>query len=117
MVYESLLNGLCRSVRGAQGALMLDSGGEIVVGSESCDERLRLVGAYQGIALATAQRASERYAGGAIEYLLARHARGTVLVWPLKDGYYLVLALSPSASVAQAQYRCSQVREHLNAEI
>jgi predicted regulator of Ras-like GTPase activity (Roadblock/LC7/MglB family) len=117
MVYDSVLNGLCRSIKGAQGALMLDAGGEVVVGSETCDERLRLIGAYQGIALASAQRASERYAGGAIDHLLVRHTRGAVLVQPLKDGYYLVLALSPEASVPLAQYRSEQAREQLNAEI
>jgi predicted regulator of Ras-like GTPase activity (Roadblock/LC7/MglB family) len=117
MVYESLLNGLCASVRGAQGALMLDAGGEVVVGSATCDDRLKLIGAYQGIALATAQKASERYAGGAIEHLLARHAQGTVLACPLKDGYFLILALAPGASVPLALHRSAQIRERLNAEI
>ena len=117
MVYASLLNQLCRSLQGAQGALMLDSGGEIVVGSETCDDRLKLIGAYQGIALAAAQKASERYAAGAVDCLSARHEDGSVLAFPLKDGYYLVLALGPGSSLPLAQHRSVEVCERLNAEI
>jgi len=117
MDYRLLLNDLCRAVKGAHGALMLDAGGEVVVGSDACDDRLRLIGAYQGIALATAHRTAERYAGGSIGCLVARHAAGTVISRPLKDGYYLVIALAPEASVALAEYRSTQVCELLNAEI
>jgi predicted regulator of Ras-like GTPase activity (Roadblock/LC7/MglB family) len=117
MVYEALLNELCRSIGGAQGALLLDAGGEVVVGSEACDERLRLIGAYQGIVLSTALRTTGRYAGGAIDHLLARHASGTVIARPLKDGYYLVVALAPDAPVAMAQYRSAQIGARLNAEL
>lgn len=114
---QSLLNDLCRAISGAHGALMLDAGGEVVVGSDASDERLRLIGAYQGIALATAHKTAEHYAGGAIDCLVARHTAGTVVSRPLKDGYYLIIALAPEASVALAEYRSTQVRELLNAEI
>lgn len=117
MVCQSLLNELCRTINGAQGALLLDAGGEVVAGSDACDERLRLIGAYQGIALATAHRTSERYAGGTIERLVVRHASGTVVACPLKDGYYLIVALAPDASVALAEYRATQMRERLDAEL
>jgi predicted regulator of Ras-like GTPase activity (Roadblock/LC7/MglB family) len=117
MVYQSLLNELCRSLNGAQGALMLDSAGDVVIGSDRCDDRLKLIGAYHGIALAAARRTAERYGGGAIGHMVSRYLWGTVVSQPLKDGYYFVLALTPEASVPHAVYRSAQVRERLDAEI
>jgi predicted regulator of Ras-like GTPase activity (Roadblock/LC7/MglB family) len=114
---RSLLNDLCRAISGAHGALMLDAGGEVVAGSDASDDRLRLIGAYQGIALATAHKTAERYAGGAISSLVARHASGTVISRPLKDGYYLIIALAPEAPVALAEYRSTRACELLNDEI
>jgi len=52
-----------------------------------------------------------------IERLVVRHASGTVVACPLKDGYYLIVALAPDASVALAEYRATQMRERLDAEL
>ncbi len=117
MVFQSVLSALCRSIEGVQGALLLDAAGEVVVESRTGDERLRLIGAYHGIALAAARRATERYATGAIEYLVSRHASGTVVSRPLKDDYYLILSLARDAPVAVAIHRSAQAQREINAEI
>ena len=51
MPYLSLLQGLVGSVDGALGALLMDATGEVVVEAGNGEERHRLIGAYQGIAL------------------------------------------------------------------
>ena len=84
---------------------MLDAGGEVVVAAGRTDDQLRLIGAYQGIALTNVQRAATRYAAGSIECVICRYAGGTVILRPLKDGYYLVLALAADASVALAVHQ------------
>jgi predicted regulator of Ras-like GTPase activity (Roadblock/LC7/MglB family) len=117
MVFQSVLSALCQSIDGAQGALLLDAAGEVVVESRVGDERLRLIGAYHGIALAAARRATERYAVGAIECLVSRHAWGTVVSRPLRDDYYLILSLAPGSPVAVAIHRSGKAQHQLNAEI
>lgn len=89
---------------GARAALMLDASGEVVVESGSGDERHRLVGAYQGLALGEAERAFGRHGGGSVRELCCRYAKGCVLLRPLKDGYYLMLILAPEASIALSRH-------------
>ena len=96
MPYQSLLDELMTTAVGAQGAVLLDSEGEVVVEAGAKDFRHRLIGAYQGIALHTAHRTLGSYAEG-IRYLLCRFTWGTVVLRPLRDGYYLMLSLQPDA--------------------
>lgn len=117
MVYQSILVGLCESVSGARGAAMLDAGGEIVVETHRGDEWLRLVGAYQAIALSSAGRTAERYGSGPIRHLVSRYAGGTIITHPLKDGYFLVLAIGRESPVGLAIHLSLRAGERLNAEI
>jgi predicted regulator of Ras-like GTPase activity (Roadblock/LC7/MglB family) len=117
MPYQSLLDGLVRSVEGAQSALLLDSEGELVVEAGERDYRFRLIGAYQGLALATAERTTKRYEAGAIRYIHCRYAWGHVILRPLKDGYYLIISLVEGASVAKGIHRSAEAQERMNAEL
>jgi predicted regulator of Ras-like GTPase activity (Roadblock/LC7/MglB family) len=80
--------------------LLLDATGEVAMEAGSRDERYRLVGAYQGIALGHVQRTFGRHDGGRVREVCCRYDQGYVLMRPLKDGYYLVLVLGPEASIA-----------------
>jgi predicted regulator of Ras-like GTPase activity (Roadblock/LC7/MglB family) len=117
--YLLILERLLRAVAGARAALLLDPNGEVVVdtGAKDLQHQHRLIGAYQGIALATARRALERHAVGRIDQLTCRYALGTVALTALKDDYYLVLALSPEASLGTGLYHSARAREELNAEL
>jgi len=117
MPYQKLLDTLVRSVDGAQSALLLDANGELVVESGERHERLRLIGAYQGIALARAKDVKERYAMGDVRHILCRYTDGHVISRPLRDGYYLVVALALSANVGQALHRSAETEERLNAAL
>ena len=64
--YLVILQKLLEAVAGAQAALLLDAQGEVVVEAGCSDDRHRLIAAYHGIALATVQRAAERYDVGAL---------------------------------------------------
>jgi len=116
MPYQSLLDELMTSAQGAQGAVLLDSEGEVVVEAGARDFRHRLIGAYQGIALNTAQRTLGTYAEG-IRYVLCRYTWGTLVLHPLKDGYYLMLSLQPNAPVSLGLHRTEvtgvRMNEHL----
>jgi predicted regulator of Ras-like GTPase activity (Roadblock/LC7/MglB family) len=117
MDLKAHLDQLVRAVDGAQGAVLLDATGELVVEAGPPDDRQRLIGAYQGIGLSQAQKLAEQYRLGGIDYVLCRYRRGQVILRPLKDGYYLVLSLQPDANLALGLHRSRLSREHMNEEI
>ncbi len=117
MPYRSILDELLAQVPGSQTALLLDGQGEVVVGAGDLDERHRLIGAYQGIALGMVARTASRFGVGSIDTLVWRHADGSVILATLHDGYYLVLALGPRAPAGRARHRCERARDQLNQEI
>jgi predicted regulator of Ras-like GTPase activity (Roadblock/LC7/MglB family) len=106
-----------RSVPGAEGALLLDSEGEVVVQVGPGAYRHRLIGAYQGLSLSIARRIGARYGAGAVESLVCRYSRAALILRPLKDGYYFVLALAPHGAVAEAFRRCEDARNRIDREL
>jgi predicted regulator of Ras-like GTPase activity (Roadblock/LC7/MglB family) len=115
--YKAILDDLVRSVARAEGALLLDATGELVIGVGCAETRHLLIGAYQGIVLGHAQRLAGREGLGAVQYLLWRHGGGTVIVRPLKDGYYLVVSVAPDGDVARGLHRSASVQERLNEQL
>jgi predicted regulator of Ras-like GTPase activity (Roadblock/LC7/MglB family) len=115
--YKAILDDLVRSVARAEGALLLDPSGELVIAAGGAETRHQLVAAYQGIVLGHAQRMAGREGLGAVRYLLWRHGAGTVIVRPLKDGYYLVVSVAPEGDVARALHGSADVQERLNEEL
>jgi predicted regulator of Ras-like GTPase activity (Roadblock/LC7/MglB family) len=114
---QSLVDALVDSVSGAEGALLLDANGEVVVESGDGRERHRLIGAYQGIALARARQLGDRYSIGNISHILSRYSGGQVILRPLNEGYYLLVSLSPAGNVGQGLHRSALAQERLNAEL
>jgi predicted regulator of Ras-like GTPase activity (Roadblock/LC7/MglB family) len=117
MPYRSVLDSVVRSVRGAQAALMFDALGDVVIETGETLDRHRLIGAYQGIALATAQRTLQRHAAGGVHYMLCRYAAGDVILRPLKDGYYLIVSLASDGDLAHGIRRSAEAQERMNAEL
>jgi predicted regulator of Ras-like GTPase activity (Roadblock/LC7/MglB family) len=117
MPYRRILEALLAAVAGSRAALLLDAQGEVVVGAGELDERHRLIGAYQGIALGMASRTAARFEAGAVDTLAWRHEGGSVLLTTLRDGYYLVLSLGPQSVLALARRHAEDARAKLNQEI
>jgi predicted regulator of Ras-like GTPase activity (Roadblock/LC7/MglB family) len=115
--YLVILQRLIQAVAGSLSALLLDAQGEVVVEAGKKDDQSRLIAAYQGIGLASVQRSTERYEVGTIGHILCRYAEGSVILRPLKDGYYLVFSLSAAASVAAGLHHSARAQESLNVEI
>jgi predicted regulator of Ras-like GTPase activity (Roadblock/LC7/MglB family) len=117
MPYRRILDALLADVPGSLAALLLDAQGEVVVGAGALDDRQRLIGAYQGIALGMASRTAARFDAGGVESLTWRHEGGSVLLTTLREGYYLVLSLGPRAVLALARRHSDEARGRLNREI
>lgn len=81
------------------------------------DFRHRLIGAYQGIALAIARRIGARHDLGAVESLTCRYAGAALVLRPLKDGYYFVLAMAPGDGLAEAVRRSESTRRRFDREL
>ena len=96
---------------------MLDALGEVVVEAGVRDDRHRLIGAYQGIALLIARKTSTRYAAGEISHIVCQYSGGSLILRTLKDGYYLVMALKPNAPLARAMHRSALTQAGMNAAL
>ena len=117
MPYQRILDELLKSV-GGHAALLLDAYGEVVVEAGAKDMRHRLIGAYQGIGLATARKTMAKHGGtGPIRYMLCRYVAGVVILRPLKDGYYLVLSMPVDGRVAEGIHRSELTQDKLNQEL
>ncbi len=119
MPYLRLLEQLLASVPGCVAALLLDPYGEVVVEAGPQDHRYRhrLIGAYQGLSLAAARQATERWQAGAISCLVCRYTSWSLILRPLRDGYYLVMALAPDANVGRGIQFSAHTGAELDAEL
>ena len=119
MPYLRLLERLLASVPGALAALLLDANGEVVVdaGPRVERDRHRLIGAYQGLALSALRQATVPYDVGGIRCLVFRYAAGTLILRPLRDGYYLVMSLAPQANLGRGIHFAAEIGADLDAEL
>jgi predicted regulator of Ras-like GTPase activity (Roadblock/LC7/MglB family) len=112
--YQKILDGLIRPGAGVDAALLVDSEGERVLQAGRADNRHRLIGAYQGIALSAARRTGERYEVGDIRYMLCRYEGGDVILRPLKDGYFLIIAIERAANLGVVLHHSEKAQDHMN---
>jgi predicted regulator of Ras-like GTPase activity (Roadblock/LC7/MglB family) len=93
---------------------MLDATGEVVAEAGASDERHRLIAIYQGIVLAAARRALGRLPAGDIRYVLIRYEAHTLILRPLRDGYYVVVTLGPRGDLARGIRRSAAAQDRMN---
>lgn len=115
--YLTLLKQLLESVDGALAAGFADYEGETVelAGSlEDYPHRLHL--AYQGIVLHKLQQAHNASAETPSRISLTCQKR-SVVIQPLKSGYYLVLTLARGASLHRAEWHLERTAQELNPDL
>ncbi len=54
---------------------------------------------------------------GGIGCLVFRYKAGTLVLRPLRDGYYLVISLAPEASLGRGIHFSTEIGDGLNAEL
>lgn len=122
MPFQQILRELLDDTPGALGAIFLDRRGEAVelwtervfdIGADS----LRAIGAYQGVYLSQLKRLCERTSAGRLQRFTIDFQHARVLSSDLKEGYYLVLVIEPSASEGIAWHHLEECREKLISQL
>jgi predicted regulator of Ras-like GTPase activity (Roadblock/LC7/MglB family) len=117
--FTSLLTDLVDGIPGSLGAAFIDNYGEAVQchAANGDEEYMKLMGAYQGIALQTSKGVIEQLEAGAIDYYYASYENVAFLVKALEQNYFLLLALGPAANIGRGIFRVKQAAEAFNREI
>ena len=117
--FTSLLTDLVNAIDGSIGAAFIDNYGEAVqcFSTDGDDEYIKLMGAYQGIALQTSKSVIEQLEAGSIDYYYSAYENVAFLVKALKQNYFILLALGPRANIGQGIYRVGLAADAFNQEI
>jgi predicted regulator of Ras-like GTPase activity (Roadblock/LC7/MglB family) len=117
--FTELLADLVQHVDGAVGAAFIDSNGEAVkcLSSSGDDDFVKLVGAYQGIALQTTRGIVSQLDSGKVDYFFSAYEHASFLVKALAHDYFLLLVLSPDANVGKGVHNIRRSAEAFNQEI
>jgi predicted regulator of Ras-like GTPase activity (Roadblock/LC7/MglB family) len=117
--FTELLNDLLHRVDGAVGAAFIDNYGEAVqcIAAEGEDDYIRLMGAYQGIALQTSQHIAHQLDAGEVEFFFTAYENASFLVKALSHDYFLLLVLGPEANLGKGIYNIERSAESFNREI
>ena len=122
MPFQRILQKLVMSTNGALGAIFADFEGEAVEvvterPFEAGDHDLRIVGAYQGIAMSQLKEVCAKSGIGKPVRFGVDFTTLHVLSCDLKDGYYVVLILDPTANEGLAWRQLMRCRDELMQEI
>jgi predicted regulator of Ras-like GTPase activity (Roadblock/LC7/MglB family) len=117
--FTTLLTDLVDGIPGSLGAAFIDNYGETVqcFSADGDEEYIKLMGAYQGIALQTSKGVIAQLEAGSIDYYYASYENVAFLVKALEQDYFLLLALGPAANIGQGIFRVGRAAEAFNREI
>lgn len=119
-MFRMILDQLLATTGGAMAAMFCDYEGEmveLVCDRDLSDHDLRIIGAYHGIYLTQLRAVCDDIdAGKPIRFKLEFEST-KMLSFDLKDGYYLVMLVTPEANEALAWRRLEWCRDKLVAEI
>jgi hypothetical protein len=113
MPFEALLDRMIK-VKGVEAVAFLDQEGEaILIRSSGEGDRLKIVGAYQGIMMSTLVNLGLSSA----RTLVTSYTKRSVLTHRLKDGYFICALLLGDASYAQAQFAFQEIYSLFEEEL
>lgn len=118
MPFKQQLKEMLDRVPGALGAIIADWEGEAVDQVARMDDYdIKILGAHKGIILTRLREALGRIDGGELEEILIRSEQNHTLVAPVTEDYFLVLTLSPEASLGGASFALRRCAALLREEI
>lgn len=113
MPFQELLNRMM-TVEGVEAVAFLDHEGEaILTCSTNNSDRLKILGAYQGILMSTLQNLGLP----STRTLVTCYDRLSVLTHYLKDGYFICALLSRDLNYARAQFAFQEIYALIEEEL
>jgi predicted regulator of Ras-like GTPase activity (Roadblock/LC7/MglB family) len=119
-MFRLILHELLATTTGAMAALFLDYEGEtveLVCEHDLNDHELRILGAYQGIFLTRLRALTNQVGAGEPLRFKVEFPSSAVLLYDIKDGYYVVLLVDETFNEGYAWRRLERCREQLLAEM
>lgn len=118
MPFKSLLGEMIERVPGSQGAIVADWEGEAVdqVGLMD-DYDLKLIGAYKGVILTSLREVTSRLNNDPLKEIIITTERAQMIVLPVTEEYFLVLALNRSDVLGRALFEARRCQQSLQKEI
>lgn len=118
MPLKAILQDLVDGVPGSLGAIFADWEGEAVEHVARMDDfQLKVMGAHQGIILENLRQAASRLGKGPVQEVVIQARAMSILVTPVTDEYFVVLALEGDALVARARPAIRFCCDRLRTEI
>ena len=119
-MFRLILHELIATTTGALAALFLDFEGEtveLVCEHDLNDHDLRILGAYQGIFLTRLRELTNRLGAGEPLRFKVEFPETAVMLYDIKDGYYVVLLVDRTFNEGYAWRRLEHCREKLLREM
>ena len=118
MPFKALLKPLMEHLPGAQGAIIVDWEGEAVDQIGSMDEyELKVIGAHKGVILQNIRATAGRLNQGSLLELVITTSAVQILVMPVTQDYFLVLALDRTDHLGRARFEARRCVLKLYQEI
>lgn len=106
MPFKEIMRNLVETIPGARGAIFVDWEGE-AVDQYSLDEdiyQLKVMGAYKGVILNLINEAQKSVDSKEIKTVTVRMDRYSVILAPVKEGYYIALVMASDTMMSRAVY-------------
>lgn len=116
MSFNIILKRLAEAAN-ATGAVLLAWDGEIVDSYSQSPIELDLIGAHHGIVLNIIKDAASRSHSDAVRYVSISTEKARLLIFSLKDGYYLVVTLGRSGYIGKVLRESDKAVKALEAEM
>ena len=119
MPFKKIMGNLVNSTPGATGAIFLDWEGESVdqYAAENDGYHLKVLGAHKGVILNLIENAQKTAEKSTIECVSIKMKNFSVIMAPVKEGYFVVLAITPDSSISRARYGIRNAAKALKSEM
>ena len=119
MPFKAMMRELVVHTPGARGAIFVDWEGEAVdqYSSDNEDYQLKVMGAYKGVILSLINDVQVCIGGGEVECVMVRMEEFSILMTPVKDGYYVALVMGKGSILSRAAFGMKKVVKELMSEM
>ena len=120
MPFKAIMRNLVDSVPGARGAIFVDWEGEAVDQYSVVDDdvyELKVMGAHKGVILSQINEAQKTADNAEINMVIIRMDKYSIILAPVKEGYYVALEVKAGAIMSRATYLIKQSVKDLAANM